>query len=341
MIGPPSVESSNPDGEQEPDRFYRCQCAPGYTGDYCQWSDSALGASIILPLDGLVQINETTTTATITTSTNETSHIINLFVMDKNESTTNPNAVPNPTLYIESSQQTLPSTHHVNIKHFISGVLIASVAGVFLASLFLAWCCLMAIKRNRISFIQMNVVRSEDGLDQTAVSSTLRRMHEKIRDSFRRPSRHRIKPETKLSIENVLRPPQPPPSYEESKNYGINKLSPMQQYSCQEYGGMSTNSSEDAYVSKLNLDQNNLVIGETLERKSISITSSTQPDLTEINSISDAYLSCPKHSHLYRQQAAAQSFNEGNFPQDDQRQSSDCNHLNRTNHNNYRQYHIH
>lgn len=120
-----------------------------------------------------------------------------------------------------------------NMHQLISWVLIATTVGVLVAFLVLAWCCLVAIERNKFHFIQMNIIRSSSSATSAdtnqasapgatlVVTTTLRRMQERIRNSFRRTAtRQHIKPETKLSIENVFRHPAAqvsPPSYDESK----------------------------------------------------------------------------------------------------------------------------
>lgn len=232
------IGGSTTNNNEHSDRIYRCQCSPGWTGDYCQWSDvnTMLITRLILNTTE-PEMNRPSgqpanaTESAVTFSTEVTStELVNQGYENNGKLLLSP--LTTDTNYIENNQVPLsaPLPHHLDMKHLISGVVIASVFGVFLASLLLAWCCLVAIERNRFPFIQMNIIRrgDDEDYDGPAVSSTLRRMHGKIRDSLRLPSRSsRIKPETKLSIENVLRPPRPPPSYEESSsNYqNVNRIS--------------------------------------------------------------------------------------------------------------------
>jgi len=225
----------------------RCHCAPGWTGDYCQWAQpvaAVLPADLLAmeqPASGLVVQGDTETAVQTSSSISSSVSPTN------NELQTEEPAASQPLTTVSSQQVHLH--HHLHqqqasleMRHLVSGVVLASAVGVFLAALMLAWCCLAAIEKNRFSFIQMNIVRqfgqshldSPNGRVQSGatqppgtVSSTFRRMQEKIRDSFRRRSQARhcsIKRETKLSIENVLRAPKmAPPSYEESSKYGTKK----------------------------------------------------------------------------------------------------------------------
>lgn len=288
------------------ERLYRCQCITGYTGDFCQWSDPPL-LSVIKILSNSTSERtpspaiSTTPDSTTTTKTSDSDSIaiaLKIFEnTDKNTSVL--------TTFIENSHQ---APHHVDLKHLISGVVIASVVGVFLASLLLAWCCLMALERSRFSFIQMNIIRSEigeNGLDQPIVYSTLKRVHNKIRDSFRRSSRNRIKPETKLSIENVLRPPKPPPPYEESNSYNLNKVRLEYPNYHQKIEHMNDKVSESITATE------SLVIRGALEHK-LASSSSTMPssivvDSNISNHIDNARLNCPRHGHLYRQRNLLES----------------------------------
>lgn len=298
IVGPVQTESEAAIlGEQETDRFYRCQCSPGWSGDYCQWSDTSS-----LPITSI--ITESTVDSSMQ-SNGTTSNILPVQSDDKiiNETTdndlnTNLKLSTYLTHLIESPRQMLPAVHQVDMKHFISGVVIASIFGVFFASLLLAWCCLIAIERNKFSFIQMNIIRGGDGLDQPVVTSTLRRMHAKIRDSLRRSSRNRIKPETKLSLENVLTPPPPPPTYEESSKLNRGNVFSIKNYNAQEFDIRESENSREGSDQDLDPTQSDLVIEGTSEEKFATPKITTIPQ-TDIHS--NTHLICPRHGHLYRQ----------------------------------------
>lgn len=230
-------------------RQYRCVCPAGWNGDFCQWRDELpLNSSLpseLLPAGSVQdeandgynwttqdQFLEKVSPDSLETNTSAPVSITELLNTDW--AVVPPSQSSQLDAQTSGGSQTAAHTT-LDMKHLISGVVIASVIGVFLAFLSLTWCCLIAIERNGFSFIQMNIIKSsnsrncesEDSSDGNAgepiVSSTLRRMHNKIRDSFRR--RRSIKPETKLNIENVLRPqlkPPAPPTYEESKYNNIN-----------------------------------------------------------------------------------------------------------------------
>lgn len=277
----PEVRTDNTNKSVE--LIYRCQCPSNWTGDYCQWADSPTLSVTNIMLNATIERGSTTeqTNYEISTKFPDT-EIMNTMIGS----------------FIGTPPQTAP---YIDMKHIISWVVIASIVGVFLASLLLAWCCLIAIEHNRFSFIQMNVIRNDGLSDQPAVTSTLRRMHEKFRDSFRLSSRARIKPETKLSIENVLRPPKPPPPYEENDfALTVNKASLDNQESehkrvnmKEEFNG--SNSAEDT----------TLVIKGALEQKLASTsmpTAATCGQSISTHFINDPRLKCPKHGHLYRQQ---------------------------------------
>lgn len=294
QFGPSEVDFQNPEVQtnstnESVERIYRCQCPPNWTGDYCQWADSSTLSITNILFDATLERTNTTEPSTTSTSSD-----FMLFESTKNE--TIDKVPPIFSTYIESPQQAPP---HFDMKHIISWVVIASVIGVFLASLLLAWCCLLAIERNRFSFIQMNIIRNSDD-EPPAVPSTLRRMHEKIRDSFRLPSRNRIKPETKLSIENVLRPPKPPPPYEENTlDFSVNKP----QLSDNQTLYQKPVNTIDEDIVKSSTTNDNLVTGGVIEQKSASSSSvsPTSGSNISINLINDARLLCPRHGHLYRQ----------------------------------------
>lgn len=301
IVGPVQTEADSAlMGEHETERFYRCQCSPGWSGDYCQWSDaSSLPVTSIITestVDNSMQTNGTASTVILSAQSDE--KLINETGDD--DLNTNLKISTYLTHLIESPRQMLPAVHQVDMKHFISGVVIASIFGVFLAVLLLAWCCLIAIERNRFSFIQMNIIRGGDDLDQPVVTSTLRRMHAKIRDSLRRSSRNRIKPETKLSIENVLTPP---PTYEESSKLNREKVFSIQHYDAQEVDekGAPKSSREDS-GQDLEPTERDLVIVGTSKEKLATSNIKTGPRI-EIHS--NTHLTCPRHGHLYKQHQQA------------------------------------
>lgn len=292
----PEVRTNNTNESVE--RIYRCQCPPNWIGDYCQWADSpAFSPTNILLINTTLERINATEQSTI-------KHEISTRVPDTETTDQVPPFFSN---FIENQQQT---TQHLDMKHIISWVVVASIIGVFLASLLLAWCCLIAIEHNRFSFIQMNIIRSDGVDEQPVVTSTLRRMHEKIRDSFRLSSRARIGPETKLSIENVLRPPKPPPPYEENDiGFRMNKV-PLD-YRKPEHEEIILGVGDE--FAKSNSKKDSLVIKGALEQKlapsSISTSASTFTSVAATSGLNDSTnfvnssrLKCPKHGHLYRQQ---------------------------------------
>lgn len=295
------------------DRQYRCQCLPGWTGDYCQWTDSpSMTITSILvntnansSAEKTSFIPHTTTSTSILTSESSTSSILDKAETDAvffpNETPNNESFVsildktppPSFTTFLENIQ---PTQQHVDMKHLISWVVIASIVGVCMASLLLAWCCLLAIERNKLSFIQMNIVRGGDNLT-TVSQSTLRRMHEKIRDSLRRSSRNRIKPETKLSIDNVLRASKPPPPpYDEctSSRMDLDRItasvynSDINYNKSQPFINPTTNSRQPVEI---------LVSKEVLQR---DLSLPTKEMKTPIDPVAESRLTCPRHGHLYR-----------------------------------------
>lgn len=285
---------------EDNERIYRCQCKPGWTGDYCQWPDTDLIsiADIVSDTEKLSSSSSSTAASMATTSASDNSYDIEKFktVMDK----------PPPILstFIEAPK---PEPTHLDMRHLISGVVIASVVGVLLAFLFLAWCCLVAIEQNRFSFIQMNIIRSSGSdNDDVTVSSTLRRMHAKIRDSFRL-SRNRIKPETKLSIENVLRPP---PTYEESSNHH----DIYHQKKQVEYVTIDHEKSKalEVYIQPCTIETNaSLVNKEHFEQElhQSSASSNSEPVSDKSERITDAQLNCPRHGHMYRKRTMVEAKN--------------------------------
>lgn len=241
------------------DRLYRCQCPPGWSGDYCQWPDSTGGAITLISSNNsaneydaatsLLTRNISGTKNTPQThgdnyiahneSSKDEDEFLHMALMDLANATDNsisdPNAMRSPApqtqdetydnvpAMIEVNSNLKVGGHITNMHQLISWVVIASTIGVLIAFLTLSWCCLVAVERNKLPFIQLNIIRSpSDHHNQpttVVVTTTLRRMQEKIRNSFRRTStRQHIKPETKLSIENVFRQPTLPPSYEQSKS---------------------------------------------------------------------------------------------------------------------------
>lgn len=298
------------------DRLYRCQCMPGWTGDYCQWAEAVaaptdlLNAAVTSNSSNIISLGELPSLAATFVPT-----VTDLTAQEerpKNESAERLTTESIMTL-LESIQTppTTTMTTHLDMKHLISGVVIASVVGVFLASLLLAWCCLIALERNRFSFIQMNVIKNGDNIGQPVVSTTLRRVQAKIRDSLRCSSRNRIKPETKLSIENVLRPPRPPPSYEESSNYATNsKLNSIEYPPTYANNGSSSLTIEEICEEEVEITKtDNLVIRGALEQKIASKKSqpaviSSQIKQSSTDLVTSAQLTCPRHGHLYRKQAS-------------------------------------
>lgn len=297
----PEVRTNNTNESVE--RIYRCQCPPNWIGDYCQWADSPVFTATNILLN--VTLERINTTEQNTINYEHPTRIPDTEATDK--------VSPFSSNFIENQQHT---TQHLDMKHIISWVVIASVIGVFLASLLLAWCCLIAIEHNRFSFIQMNIIRSDGVGDQPVVTSTLRRMHEKIRDSFRLPSRARIGPETKLSIENVLRPPKPPPPYEENDiGFRVNKV-PLDYWKPED---KETISRVEEEIAKSNSKKDNLVIKGTLEQKLAPISTSaftstpivaTSGLNNSTNFVNNSRLKCPRHGHLYRQQQTTITTND-------------------------------
>jgi len=289
------VDSATNRGSRE--RFYRCQCAPGWTGDYCQWSDpnSLSLTSVFLATSSSLEVNVTNPTQDPTSTAED-------LITESAKSDILDRISPLLTTLIESQP---PISSNLDMKHLISGVVIASVIGVFLASLLLAWCCLALLERNRFSLIQMSIVRGGLSPCQPTVSLTLRRMHDKIRDSFRRSPRGRIKPETKLSIDNVLRPAKPPPSYEESSNLRVHKVEQQ-----------STDGLYEITIPEVTnhgpaITDESLVIKGALKQKlaSSNISANDNKGMGGTCSrslyVTNAQLSCPMHGHLYRQEILA------------------------------------
>lgn len=269
----------------ENNRHYRCQCPPEWSGDYCQWSTDLLEPT---NSEILNYVAPTTTGSYIDTTDGVVPSMNNLQNNINGNNKTNESPIEDKYIaYIENNHVTSNAPQHVEMRNLISWVVIATIIGVFISCLLIVWCCLIAIESNKFSCIQMNIIRAGncESQSQEAFSSRLRRVHEKIRDSFRRSSAARIKPETKYSIENVLKPP---PSYEESSNYYVNKINLE---STTAILSDITKSTSD----KIQSTNENLVMyqEEELAKKIKAPTISVDAISTNIN--------CPRHGHLYRQ----------------------------------------
>lgn len=286
------IERNSTNNSSDNRNLYRCHCAPGWSGEYCQWpivsSQSTnfeldyvapTTTGIYIETDQILSSNDQQNTNDInqtTVSTTESKYIT----------------------YIENGQQVV--SQHVEMRHLISWVVIATFVGVFLACLLIVWCCIIAIENNKFSFIQMNIIRSGycDSQPQEPFSSRLRRVHEKIRDSFRRTSTNSIKPNTKLSIENVLKPP---PSYEESSNYCLNKIQ-LERY--------IMNDTKLSDKSVLNSTSDILVNREEDLLQKPPIIISVDAISTNTNIIDSTNINCPRHGYLYRQKQQLQNKND-------------------------------
>lgn len=276
---------SGPGSDSSEAGLYRCQCPSGWTGDYCQWAE-AVSAPTDLLVEGPLAAN----------------------------SSSSPSEPPGPPpgqpsesadvaeLIISEHSAGQSAAAHLDMRHLISGVVGASALGVFLAALLLAWCCLAALERNKLPFIQMNVIRAggKPG-EQAVVPATLRRMQERIRDSFRRASRRaKIKPETKLSIENVLRPAQPPPSYEECGQPPPPPPAPQLDESLLLAGSWTRAAARGPRGLAAIIE----APGEGPQGDSLVKPESQVIEVPPLDvRLAEAQLACPRHGHLYRQQA--------------------------------------
>lgn len=286
--------------------LYRCQCPSGWVGDFCQWADSS--SSFSNDSSQRTQDHEgNQPKPTLPISTSALDELTSGEVSTYDYAALDPDPILNSIIEVRQEHRKLPVARHLDMKHLISGVMIASVVGVFLALLLLAWCCLIAVERNRLPFIQMNIISSRpvtpDGQrGANRVVGTLRRMHERIRDSLRlsRPGSRSmsgsIKPDTKLSIENVLRPP---PSYEESKTYDKFKYPTYEP-------------PDPIEVKKPPM----VKVRGVLEQKMAASRATSEVSITGnphnvvrsdyvSGSVSRAQLECPRHGHLYREHMAS------------------------------------
>lgn len=196
----------------------------------------------------------------------------------------------------------------IEFKHLISGVMIATIAGVLLASLLLAWCCLAAIARNKFSFIQMNIVRRGvcNHTDQdTGSQSRFRRGMNKIYDSLRCASRHTVGPSTKFNIDNVLKPP--PPSYEESKI--AQYLTVMHTVPVHDEPAPQILDEEEEEEARCELvenarDQIRIVVDSNCHNQTSDAITHENHNMDHVSEVyvSPTRLMCPRHGHLYRQQ---------------------------------------
>lgn len=202
MVGRPAPS------EQSVISYFRCQCPTGWTGDHCQWADAGSMARTEL-LEGEPAL-----------SANNNKY---------NPSSRTPNpanelaAFNGPTFIVSSASK----DNVLDLGHLISGVMLASICAILMSLLILAWCCLFALRRHKLSLIQLFVIGSGDDVSsstpnqlQTAASNgnravllrtRIQRLHQRLRDSFRSANSGRLNPSSKLSLDNVL-----PPSYEES-----------------------------------------------------------------------------------------------------------------------------
>lgn len=319
---------------QESDQVYRCQCLPGWTGDYCQWLDS----SSLTITEMILSNNATSSSEKMTNSSSLTVPRLVESSGDNEHHESEHHDTVNRIELIEATDnklslshnihtQSLTSNHHstrVDLRHIISWVMLASTIGVFLASIILAWCCLIAIKQNRFSFIHMSIVRDNEfgcsnQVNQMPATSRFRRVQARIRDSLRSS---RIKTSSKLNIENVLKPP---PSYEESKrvnksmaNLYHSELSlkpPIDLEDSTEYNHDTIEQVPDkpdlsSSPSDNQSDQQGFSLvmkGALNHRLSTSKLNESQDSASNISPINEsppistAQLSCPRHGSYYRQ----------------------------------------
>lgn len=330
--------------------FYRCHCQPGWSGDYCQWSDSV--ASSLTAISAI--INETSNQTPTANVTEQATYIESpeemmqpILATDDQQSPFGDKFVTPETSAGLASMSAATSVataalahghqhlqhhhqlqlhHQINLPRLLSGVMLASIVGVFLAATVIVWCCLVAIQRNFFDFIQMNIIQAMDASDRngaTGSSSRFARMQQKIRDSLRRSSR--LKSETKLCLDNVLKPP----SYEESNH--VSSYSTISKPAMPFHvAGPSGDSKQVSPANTvLSSSEASLVIRGAIGQKLASAGCLDEPPI-ELNSheievaqsdleaasncgkaaitglpqlnIEDYKLNCPKHGHLYKKQ---------------------------------------
>ena len=347
--------------------LHRCQCPAGWTGDYCQWAEAlavpiselvldASSANLSAVVDSPPSVStllSTLTNSGIPTSSDEPGSLLSQMQANNNATTTDLlslgelGALDELTTVSSSNalnnQRQQHQQQHMEMRHLISGVMLASAVGVFAAALLLAWCCLVAIERNRLSFVQMNIVRQAEAGQASgqpeagsSVGTALRRVQEKIGDSFRRRSQIRgrqIKPETKLSLDNVLRGPKPPPSYEES-NYACMMASGRYSSPAAVEAGqaklasvvplqMDQSASSLSQSPRLETSEEPTLVGQMAQTNKLHSQQEQHPNLVNEKEmivpveyianaraqrpptaaerlVSQARLSCPRHGHLYR-----------------------------------------
>lgn len=280
---------------QTEERIYRCQCQAGWVGDYCQWPDTAT------PL-----VDNSTEHSLKTQGAQAFSSRTNNSDQEPDSTTDGATQKAQPFILSGTNEPQSVTLRHSQIdwRHLVSGVFVASIVGVFIATVLVAWCCFMVAKSNRFSFILFSVIR--DGNAQETIDgvpiSRLRRVQERIRNSIRSS---RIGTGSKLSLENVLRPP---PSYEESKLSKFDKFRPS---------SLCINNHDDMHdktVQPIEKAQHtSLVIRGALGEKLASAAiHPPSPDYAQHSKtydvdpnrlpISESQLTCPRHGHLYRQQ---------------------------------------
>lgn len=277
------INSLDEDQDQHRNQFYRldtfqCKCLAGFTGEFCQWSE----------LTHTQAQSQLTTNSTQTTHSNDTAIYLltstetfssgsgntTLVYTDQDNKTiasnTSQQAVPESKSFTNNEQmimvptndanealmglQTIQGQQQIDWRHLISGVVIASAAGVFCAVLLLAWCCSLAFRQGQLGFIQMYFVcrqSSSSKLDADTESSLAR-----LRQQRAPQDRHHIEDKRQASVARMA-----PPSYEESNYNRYNIVSKQ--------SDINDDSQPSNYYSTKGINCDVELSGELLKRPSV------------------------------------------------------------------------
>lgn len=306
---PPQIEEDN---LESANRWYRCQCPAGYRGDYCQWAEQTPRTNESLPTQPSSNNEAASQTASDSELVASLSTPAGLLELDTILAPMSFDPPGGRQTSGELLVHETPRSPGLQMRHLISGVIVASTIGVFFAALLLAWCCLFAIERGKFQLLQMNFIRGEEleTVDEShGFASSLRRVQAKIRNSFRRSSS--IKPATKLSLENVLNPTPrlAPPTYEESNRRPCKLEEDSQLRSANanhHQQRLSKQQPRDDLVVKpsTTVGQEQLVRCGAIERemalKLKAGRAKGAPPRQAGKQFRHDPASCPKHGHLYR-----------------------------------------